>query len=481
MGGRMSEPLIPADFERAITLGLSRAPLKIGDGDALATLALAAQRKRHRRQAGVGAAIVNTRLHDDARPVMPDAARRPLTRLGTSLAKDGWLQLGNAVFDRLEARRVRLHPFDFPRLEALLRACPDRLGTAERVWLSLRRAASEQAPADAPANSESEWTLLPKAQKVAFIRQLRSNDAETARGWVERQLATAPADVRASLVEALEVGLSAADTPLLERLVKEDRAASVREAALEHLSATRGTEAYETKLAQAIAVVETGKTMLGRRTVKLNGAALTKLLDLPANAATGTRSVAAADKLHRMFKHLAFSDVARSLAISPVDLAGALTADDGLTGPLAIAGLTEGDPAVAGKLAPHLAKMSLHELISKFGQPLLNLPATDRAAILQTLAPNILQWRWAFELQWLARMAGGVVSDALARKLLSGGVWKSAEAPSIDATTYAVFAAIMPPGRDADFAAAIADLPRKDTAAAYEFIAFNTALQESAT
>lgn len=476
----MSEPLIPADFERAITLGLARAPLKTGEDNALATLALAAQRKRHRRHAGIGTTIVKTRLHEDARPIMPDAARRPLTRLATSLPKDGWSQLGNAVFDRLEARGVRLHPFDLPRLEGLLQACPDRLGTAERVWLGLRRSATEQPSADTPSNSESEWALLPKAQKAAAIRQLRSKDAEAARGWVERHVTAAPADVRAALIEALEVGLSAADTPLLERLAKEDRAASVREAALEHLSATRGTEAYEGKLARAITVIESGKTTIGRRIVKLNTAELKKLLDLPANAPTGTRNVAAVEKLHSMFKNLAFSDVARALSLSPIDLASALTADD-LAPPLAIAALTEGDSAVVGKLAPHLAKTSLYEIVILFGQLLLNLPPADRTSILHVLAPNILQWRWAAELQWLGRMAGGVVSDALARKLLSGGVWKSAEAPSVDATTYAVFASIMPPGRDADFAAAIADLPRKETAAAYEFIAFNTALQESAT
>ncbi len=476
----MSESLIPADFERAIALGLSRAPLKTADDNALATLALAAQRKRHRRHAGVGTATIKTRLHEDARPIMPDAARRPLTRLATSLPKDGWSQLGNAVFDRLEARGVRLHPFDLPRLEGLLQACSDRLGTAERVWLSLRHA-PDQTPADAPSNSESEWALLPKAQKAAAIRQLRSKDADTARDWVERHLATAPADVRATLVEALEVGLTPADTPLLEQLAKEDRAASVREAALEHLSATRGTEAYEAKLAKAVALIEAGRTMLGRKTLKLNAAELTKLLDLPANASTGTRNLAATEKLHRMFKNLAFSDVARALSLGPADLAGALTPDDGLAAPLAIAGLTEGDHAVAGKLAPHLAKMSLHELVTKFGQLLLNLAPADRASILEALTPNLLQWRWAFELQWLGRMAGGTVSDALARKLLSGGVWKSAEAPTVDATTYAAFASILPPGRDADFAAAIADLPRKETAAAYEFIAFNTALQEPAT
>jgi hypothetical protein len=477
----MSEPLIPADFERAITLGLSRVALKTGEDSTLATLALAAQRKRHRRHASVSTAIVKTRLHEDARPIMPDAARRPLARLATSLPKDGWSQLGNAIFDRLDACGVRLHPFDLPRLEGLLQACPDRLGTAERVWLGLRRSTADQTPSDAPSNSESEWALLPKAQKAAAIRQLRSKDADTARGWVERHVATAPADVRASLVEALDVGLSAADKPLLERLAKEDRAASVREAALEHLGATRGTEAYEAKLAKAVALIAANRTMLGRRTVTLNVAELTKLLDLPANASTGARNLAAAEKLHRMFKNLAFSDVACALSLSPADLASALTSDDGLAAPLAVAGLSEGDPAVAGKLAPHLAKMSLHELVSKFDQLLLNLVPVTRASILETLAPNILQWRWAFELQWLGRMAGGVVSDALARKLLSGGVWKSAEAPSVDATTYATFASIMPPGRDADFAAAIADLPRKETAAAYEFIAFNTALEGSAT
>ena len=477
----MSEPLIPADFERAITLGLSRAPLKTGDDNALATLALAAQRKRHRRHPGVGAALVRTRLHEDARPIMPDTARRPLTRLATSLPKDGWSQLGNAVFDRLDARGVRLHPFDLPRLEGLLQACPDRLGNAERIWLGLRHSAPDQTPSEAPSNSESDWALLPKAQKAAAIRQLRSKDAETARGWVERHVTTAPADVRAGLVEALEVGLTPADTPLLERLAKEDRAASVREAALEHLSATRGTEAYDAKLATAVAMIEAGRTMLGRRSVKLNTTELTKLLDLPANASTGARNLAAADRLHRMFKNLAFSDVARALSLAPVDLAIALTPDDGLAAPLAIAGLTEGDRAVAGKLAPHLAKMSLHELVTKFGQLLLNLAPADRASILEALTPNLLQWRWAFELQWLGQMAGGVVSDALARKLLSGGVWKSAEAPTVDATTYAAFASILPPGRDADFAAAIADVPRKETAAASEFLAFNTALQDVAT
>ncbi|MBP6010718.1 MAG: hypothetical protein KBA31_00695 [Alphaproteobacteria bacterium] len=472
----MSTTLIPPDFERAIALGLSRAPGKVAETAALATLALLAQQKRHRRFAQTPTVATRARLHEDKRPTVPEPARRPLLRLAASLPKEGWSFLGDAIFDHLDQRGVRLHPFDLPRLEALLQACPTRLGHAERTWLTLRRPAPETPPADTPANSEADWALLPKAQKAAVIRQMRQEDADAARGWVERHIATAPADVRAVLIEALEVGLGSSDAPLLERLAKEDRATSVKDAATELLAATRGSTAYEAKVARAAALVETVRTFVGRRTLKLNNAAIAKLVDLPANASTGTRNLATADALHRTFRNLAFSDIAKALNLSPEDFAAAVAGDEGLAALLAVAALTEGDPATTSKLLPHLTKLGLNELVGRFGSALLKLPSDTRATILQSLTPNLLQWRWADELRWLGHMSGGAVSDAIARKLLSGGVWRAADAPRIDATTLALFAALMPPGRDADFAAAIADLPRKETAAAYEFIAFTTAL-----
>lgn len=472
----MSATLLPPDFERALALGLSRAASKVTEGTALATLALVAQRKRHRRaKPTLAGSTLAERLHTDPRPLVPEAARRPLARLGTSLPKDGWAFIGPAVFDRLDARGVRPHPFDLPRLEPLLSACHERLGPAEQAWLALRRPQGTQ-PTDTSTDSEADWAMLPKTQKAAAIRQFRRTDANAARERVERHLPSAPADVRAALVEALETGLGAADTALLDRLVKEDRATSVRDAANALLSATRGSAAYNAKLAAAVGLIEAGRTLLGRRTLKLNAAALAKLVDVPANASTGARNLAATDALHRAFQHLAFSDVASALSITAEDLANAI-GDEALAQPLAIAAVAEGVEKVATKLLPHLAKLPLGELIGRFGQQLLKLAAPARASMLATLAPNILQWRWAHELQWLGRMSGGQVSDGLARKLLSGGVWQSSSAPSVDATTLAVFASILPLGRDADFAAAIADLPRKETAAAYEFIAFTNALE----
>ena len=475
----MSETLIPGDFERALALGLNRTPLKSGEETALATLALLAQQKRHRRTPGITTAAVETRLHHDPRPIMPDAARKPLTRLATSLPKDGWSFVGDAVFNRLDACGVRLHPFDLPRLEHLLRACPERIGSAERVWLSLRSPAQDATPADTPADNEAEWRLLPKAQKASALRQLRAKDAGKGRSWVENNIANIPADVRAALVEALEVGLSTADTPLLERLAEEDRAISVRDAATDLLAATRGSAAYEAKLAIAATLIEMSRTILGRRTVKLKSDELAKLIELPKNATTGARTLAETEALHRAFRNLAFSDIAKALAIAPGDLAAALGSDDGLAAILAVAALHEGDAGIATKLMPHIAKLGLSEVIGRFGPLLLNLPQATRMATLEALTPSILQWRWSHELLWLNRMAGGVVSDGLARKLLSNGVWKSPEATSVDATTYAAFAALLPHGRDADFAAAIADLPRKEIAAAFEFIAFTTALASS--
>ncbi len=475
----MSAAPFPPEFERALALGLSRATSKVAEESALATLALLAQRKRHRRaKAMPSTASAAERLHNDPRSILPEAARRPLLRLGTSLPKDGWSFVGPAVFDRLDARGLRLHPFDLPRLEPLLTVCRDRLGPAENAWLALRRTAQEVQPADAPADSESEWALLPKAQKAAAVRQLRRTDAGAARERVERHLSAAPADVRAALVEALETGLGAADTPLLERLAKDDRATSVRDAANALLSATRGSAAYDAKLAAAVGLMETGRTLLGRRTLKLSASELPKLVDVPANASTGARNLAAAEALQRAFQHLAFSDLARALSMTPEDLAGAI-GDEALATPLAIAALAEGGEKVAAKLLPFLTKLPLAELIARFGQQLLRLDAPTRATVLEALTPNVQQWRWANELQWLGRMAHGQVSDALARRLLAGGVWQASAAPSLDATTFAVFASILPSGRQSDFVTAITDLPRKETAAAHEFIAFTNALEGS--
>ncbi len=68
------------------------------------------------------------------------------------------------------------------------------------------------------------------AEREAALREWRSLDADAARAALEAAFTQEKADVRARLLAAIEVNLSAADAPWLETVVT-DRAASVQQAA----------------------------------------------------------------------------------------------------------------------------------------------------------------------------------------------------------------------------------------------------------
>jgi hypothetical protein len=475
----MTDLAVPADFERLITLGLSRGGAD--DSQALATLAVLAQRKRHRRAAAtpVTADMRGGALHDDPRPIMPEAARRPLVRLVGSLNKDGAQFLAQPIFERLAQHGVRLHPFDLPRLEPLLTAAPDQLGPAERAWQNIKR--SPQSDAAIAPTVEDEWVLLPKPQKVAIIRQLRATDPAAARGRIERHLSGTPADVRAALIGALDVNLSEADVPYLTAVAQDDRAATVREAATNLMASIRGTPAYDARLVATKVFIEVSRTMLRRRTVKFKTASLDDRL--PTGATSGQRAMAVSQLLNQELQGLHFSEIAKQLELSPIDLAAALATDDPLTMPLIGTAIIEGDEKTLSKLAPQLAKVDLMDLIRSFGAMLVRLSSEARASLLRAAAQTPkLNWFSPWDLALLGHLAGGIVPEALARKLLStmGRAGPEAgPAPQREAVSLAMFATLMPPGLDAEFGALIADLPRKETAAAYEFISFTTALQEA--
>lgn len=474
----MSDLDIPADFERLITLGLSRAPAT-NEAHALATLAVLAQRKRHRRSTAepITADQRAGALHEDPRPIMPEAARRTLLRLAASLNKDGWQFLAEPIFARLEQQGVRLHPFDLPRLEQLLTAAPDHLGPAERAWQNIRR--SPQSDAAIGPTVEDEWVLLPKPQKVAIIRQLRATEPAAARHRIERHLSSTPADVRAALVGTLEVNLSQADVPYLTAIARDDRAATVREAATNLVASIRGTPAYDARLAATKLLIEVSRTMLRGRTAKFKTGSLDDRI--PAGATSGQRVMAASRLLSQELQGLHFSEIAKQLELSPADLAAALATDDPLTMPLIGTAIIEGDEKTLSTLAPQLAKVDLMDLIRSFGPTLARLSNEARTSLLRAAAqaPK-LNWFSVWDLALLGQLAGGVLPEALARKLLNTiSRVETGPAPQREAIALAMVATLMPPGLDAEFGALIADLPRKETTPAYEFISFTTALQEA--
>lgn len=131
----MSDPISARELGRlrqAMFLGLARKPLAVPERlqsliaaaserePALKVLALAGQRQRFERPTVEPRAEpvpeAARRLHEDPRPIMPEAARRLLLRLANGVDKG----LADAVVCTAVRRAMRAgfrpHPFDLPRL-----------------------------------------------------------------------------------------------------------------------------------------------------------------------------------------------------------------------------------------------------------------------------------------------------------------------------------------------------------------------------
>jgi hypothetical protein len=231
-------------LRQALFLGLARQPMTVPDSlqallasapdrdPTLAALALAGQRQRFERpavaRAGDGVPEAARRLHEDARPIIPDPVRRLLLRLAHGVEK----QMADTVVRRVLGAGFRLHPFDLPRLIGQIKGDARCLGLAERAYLAL---AETPGKADAPSLLHAEitaenWTELPRGRRVAFLREQRREDAAAARALLQGVLKSETAAVRADLLAALEVGLGADDLPFLESITS-DRSEAVRELA----------------------------------------------------------------------------------------------------------------------------------------------------------------------------------------------------------------------------------------------------------
>jgi len=130
-------------LQGALALGLDRQPLPTLDGfrlDGLDTparaLAMVALLGQHLRLASPIAPTVETRaegLPDDPHPMLPPAARDTLRRLDRRLDADSRRRLAPLLIAAISGVGRRVHIFDLPVLEPLLRAAPERLGVAERA------------------------------------------------------------------------------------------------------------------------------------------------------------------------------------------------------------------------------------------------------------------------------------------------------------------------------------------------------------
>jgi hypothetical protein len=311
---------------RSVMLGTARqaAPLQKAFGGlivpddpkaALKALALLGQHSRFRRPARAAPASVDP-LFPDERAAVPEAARPLLRSLLSGKSGDVTDAVALAIADAMERQRLRLHPFDLPRLEDFVKAHADQLGASAVAWT--QRHATTTTPdtySFVETIDETNWTHGRPAQRAAFIRSLRATDAARARALVEGVFASEQAPVRLVLVKALAENLSPADQPFLEGLAK-DRAPTVREAAESLLARLAGSPQAAKRLEECLGRIKRATAGVLRRRTALQ-------LDYPATIKEWQREAWAIST----FGTIALDDFAKGLELS-IDEVVAAAADD---------------------------------------------------------------------------------------------------------------------------------------------------------
>lgn len=262
VGQRPHRPELPADLLSAALVGTARRPwagtvtvsgraLDVGgDGGAgslleAAAVAVTYQRAGDRPQTGQqpvsGAPAEST-------PPLPPAPTARLRLLLTAGATPGGAQTQQemlAEWLRLADRHGGLVPpdtlpalLDAGRRSRALRPLISRLGGQRGRWLAGLRSDWGYLWDETPTGSvlaagegDGDWETGSAAERLAYLTRLRAHDPDAARELLAAGFAEENATDRARFVTALEVGLSPADEPFLERTL-DDRRREVRQAGL---------------------------------------------------------------------------------------------------------------------------------------------------------------------------------------------------------------------------------------------------------
>ena len=455
-----------AKFRQSLMLGTARHPVPLPEALAqrpkglLAALALLSQRDGYRR-APPPPAVPRPKAPEDRRPLVPDALRPLLLRLfgpgGHSKDAAAW-----AVLDALREKNLRLHPFDLVKLEGLLQRDPDALGPGERLWLERRGSGeADEGWSLAGEIDDDNWDQCTPALRAAFIRERRLQDAEQARALVEPVFASEKAALRAQLVKALGVGLSAADQPFLESLSK-DRAPSVKAAAEVLLIRIPGSGAQSRNLENFLGRIKEVKGKLLKRSTGLT-------LETPLNLKTPRdRQAWAAEH----FAGLSLQAVSDGLKTTPDAMIYAAREDKILMSVFACQAVAAGEPAMLQLVlerAKGLYWLDLLENCRKIFQD----PASDgQRECLRTIL-NSVSWKSLPEGEDLLALYGLLrrpLDQATAERLLSGkGLAKKCadlkkEKYHDKGALLCALVALLPPALRPQLAERIGDLPHEVSA-----------------
>ncbi|MGJ5175662.1 DUF5691 domain-containing protein [Bradyrhizobium oligotrophicum] len=327
------DPQLHARLRQSFLLGLTRQPLTMpatltellprDREPALPLLALTAQWQRF---AGAPSPVADPvpdaarRLHEDARPILPEPARRALKALARSVEKSLATNVLPLALRRIQAAGCRPHPFDLPDLAAHIKANVEDQGLAERAFLALIASDSDEDAAKGlffERITIDNWTSFPKAQRRGFVAGLRRDNPTDGRALIESVWKSEPAPVRAALLDALVVGLGVEDKPFLESLGT-DRADSIKQLAAQLLTRIAETAQRGSRLTEAAQCFKRAGSLLAKIGL---GSASTLTFKLPSDGLKWQETEALRE---RVFGGLQLSALAAAVGAPPEALIAAL-------------------------------------------------------------------------------------------------------------------------------------------------------------
>ena len=306
----------------------------------LDALSLAGQALRFEIPQGPAQFDVDTWPHD-ARRIVPENVRSQILRLLNANRCTDDTELAVAL--AFARKKLRLHPFDLPRLDAFVHRHHQHLGVVAQYW-SQRDAKPESRRGyfDDDAMAPGNWTEAPIGARVAYLEHLRKEDADSAREALEKVWAAESAEARVRLIGAMQAGLSDADKGFLEAALK-DRAPRVRAIAHRLLARLSGSAANNPALAACLERIQKEKAGLLKRRIALK-------LELPANVKEHTAN----RWIREQFGDVTLEELSCTLEIAIRELVRAAKDDPNLLFAFAIVATVDGRLDVVAEIAKEL-------------------------------------------------------------------------------------------------------------------------------
>lgn len=409
----------------------------IGATSSLQAMALAGHMLRFERPLQPGHFDVEETVHDD-RAIMSGEARTLLLRLqsGKNQTSD---RLSAAIVRKLVERRLRLHPFDFPKLEAFVKKHAEDLGAEALAFSERETPTAQKQNYFAPDRlSDENWMLATPAVKAGYIARRRAVDPAAARQLVEAAWGTENADSRVRLLGTFREHLSEADLPFLEGLEK-DRAPRVRELALRFRLKLPGYEGDNPSLREALGRIKVEKGGLIFKKTSLT-------LELPATVRDYTKLV----WLNETFSPIGLETLAAALSLTVEGLVAGAEKDSDLLVALLLMATQDKRLDIVHTITERHLSDGWRVFTAAEGDLLADYTADMRRAwVADVFRPN----RWekdvtAWVLRPMSDLLNAEAGEDFFRDLLGSKTWQGLQRDNsrFDSDVLESLAVICPPG-----------------------------------